>query len=301
MVRPWAGTNHLDEVMAKIDGNAGRNTLYGTPLRDVIDGQGGDDALFGRNGDDLIYGKAGNDRLYGERGIDYLSGGDGDDVLFGQDDRDRLWGDAGDDLIHGGVGNDDLYGGTGDDNLKGNDGNDWLWGGTGWDRLEGGGGHDKLYVGDGGGRVLGGGGNDFIFASNAGVEKTLIDGGAGHDHFFYDFNLGGDDDALADGALLHVNDLITDFKSGEDGLQISMSGWNDEDGRWIEYRDFEGLDSNQDGVIDGADNDISITQASFWGVKADSLTITVDNLYEGGLFTGTITLYGVTELHPGDI
>jgi Ca2+-binding RTX toxin-like protein len=294
------GRDFRNEVMAKIDGNAGKNTLRGTPARDIMDGQGGDDAVFGRGGDDLIYGKAGSDRLYGERGIDYLSGGDGDDVLFGQEDRDRLWGDDGNDLIHGGTGNDDLYGGAGDDNLKGNDGNDHLFGDFGFDRIEGGGGNDEIRIGEGGGRVLGGGGDDRIHVGHSLGEKTLIDGGAGRDRFIVSLTPDGSDDDPY-GPVLNVNALITDFESGKDTLSIS-EGLMTGEGRYVLHVEFDGLDHNQDGVIDENDPFISITKASFWGEKADSLTIDVAPLVSNFPdVSGTITLYGVTELRPGDI
>jgi Ca2+-binding RTX toxin-like protein len=267
-----------------------------------MDGQGGDDAVFGRDGDDLIYGKAGNDRLYGERGIDYLSGGEGDDVLFGQEDRDRLWGDTGDDLVHGGTGNDELFGGDGNDNLKGNDGNDTLWGDYGFDRLDGGGGNDKLWVGAWGGRVLGGGGDDLIHAGQGTDTTTLIDGGAGRDTFDYSFSFPGGaiDDPYAE--FMNVNDLITDFTRGQDKLDLSTFIVSEADGVLVD-RDitFGDLDTSGDGIFDGNDATASITTASFWGVHKDSLKIDMGQVGNTGGVQGTITLYGVTELHPGDI
>ncbi len=286
--------------MAKIDGNDGRNTLYGTNLRDIMDGRGGDDAVFGRGGDDLIYGRGGNDRLYGERGIDYISGGDGNDVLFGQEDRDRLWGDSGDDLVHGGTGNDELFGGGGQDNLKGNDGNDTLWGDYGVDRLDGGGGNDRLFLGAGGGRILGGGGDDLLVSTNTTDGPTiLIDGGAGRDTFQYLFNSEGPTDSPY-GGLMNVKDMITDFQSGQDKLDMTEVIETSEETTFTRLT-FADLDTNQDGVFNGQDEAGSIGKASFWGKAVDSLVLHLEMTPIGSTAFGTVTLYSVTELRAGDI
>ena len=61
------------------------------------------------------------------------------------------------------------------------------------------------------------------------------------------------------------------------------------------------MNRNGDGVFNADDEAGSITPASFWGVKADSLTIDA-NLFSGGFSDGNrIVLYGMTELRPGDI
>jgi Ca2+-binding RTX toxin-like protein len=59
------------------EGDAGDDTLLGTPQRDVLDGNGGNDVIRGRGGNDGLEGGAGADDLKGEGGSDVLNGADG--------------------------------------------------------------------------------------------------------------------------------------------------------------------------------------------------------------------------------
>ena len=88
-----------------------------------------------------------------------------------------------------------IKGGKGADTISGGNGNDTLYGGTGNDKLFGDSGNDKL---------LGDAGNDSL---NGGSGNDTLTGGAGADIFIYS---GG-------------NDLITDYKSGEDKISISYT------------------------------------------------------------------------------
>ena len=99
---------------------------------------------------------------------------------------DNLYGDAGKDTLFGGAGNDSIYGGTGNDKLSGDAGDDLLKGETGNDSLVGGAGNDTL---------IGGENND------------TLTGGAGNDLFIYESG----------------DDIITDYKSAEDKIQINDS------------------------------------------------------------------------------
>lgn len=96
-----------------------------------------------------------------------------------------ITGNAKNNTINGGSKNDILHGGKGDDKLYGNAGNDIIYGDAGNDKLYGGAGDDTLY---------GGTGND------------TLTGGAGKDTFVYKNGEG--------------NDIITDYTSGEDLIQI---------------------------------------------------------------------------------
>jgi len=92
-----------------------------------------------------------------------------------------------------GAGNDVILGGDGDDIISGGDGNDWLFGADGDDRLVGSAGNDILAGGDGSDKLTGSSGKDiFIFTpSESGTTR------------------------------LGEHDTITDFKQGEDKIDIS--------------------------------------------------------------------------------
>ena len=91
------------------------------------------------------------------------------------------------------AGNDVIQGGDGNDIISGGEGNDWLFGADGDDRLVGSSGNDILAGGDGSDKLTGASGKDiFIFtASEFGTTK------------------------------LGEHDTITDFKQGEDKIDIS--------------------------------------------------------------------------------
>jgi Ca2+-binding RTX toxin-like protein len=115
-------------------------------------------------------GNEGNDTFINYTSIPAVAhGGAGNDTLTGGTANDVLFGDAGDDILNGGAGNDSLYGGDGNDTLHGNAGNDSLKGDAGLDSLFGDAGDDSLY-----------GGFDGF--------SDLLNGGAGHDHFFLPYS-----------------------------------------------------------------------------------------------------------------
>lgn len=102
-----------------------------------------------------------------------------------------------------------IYGGSGSDIIYGGKGNDTIYGGSGADSLFGDAGNDKIFGDAGNDTLSGGAGND------------TLTGGDGADIFFY---------ASGDG-----NDVITDYKAGEDFIKIgsgtvsnySVKGGND--------------------------------------------------------------------------
>lgn len=197
-----------------VDGSDLGDLIVGNGDANSIHGRGGDDKLNGKRGDDALTGGEGADLLLGGNGKDSLEGGDGDDKLSGGADNDTLYGDSttdsfvfGNDLLIGQLGNDALYGGAGDDRLHGGNGNDTLDGGEGDDTLIGAAGRDVLTGGYGDDWLLGGNGDDLI---TGGGGNNRASGGAGNDTFAFDtFDYG--------------STMITDFRLGEDRLQLPAS------------------------------------------------------------------------------
>ena len=151
---PGAGiaTLHINAV-ARINGDDGRNTLFGGDEDDFINAGDGNDVIFGRSGWDVLSGEGGNDNIFGGSGNDIIDGGDG---------NDRIFAGRGDDDVEGGAGKDRIYTWSGDDNVSGGAGNDWISAGSGNDMISGGEGYDALH---------GGLGNDiFVFASGDGTD-----------------------------------------------------------------------------------------------------------------------------------
>lgn len=125
------------------------------------------------------------DMIHGRGGDDFITGGSGQDYLLGGLGDDQISGEAHHDLIAGGLGDDVLYGQTGRDRLHGDSGNDTIFGGVDDDTLFGGDGDDRLIGQAGDDRLTGGRHADtFVFASGDG------------------------------------NDTITDFRIGEDVIEI---------------------------------------------------------------------------------
>lgn len=212
------GLSGADELR----GGAGDDFISGDRGADQLFGDDGTDTLYGRDGDDKISGGNGNDLLSGGKGIDAISGGAGDDIISGNTGNDTIFGDAGNDQIYGndgtdvidgGAGNDVISGGKGIDRISGGDGDDRiagnsnadvLFGGAGNDTLEGNSGNDQLDGGDGNDTLIGGTGTDRL---TGGRGDDRLTGNSGYDDFIF---------APGDG-----NDIITDFRPGEDDLDLS--------------------------------------------------------------------------------
>ena len=109
-----------------------------------------------------------------------------ENIASGTEAADRFVGTAANETYLGQGGNDSLLGRGGDDLLRGNEGNDTLLGQFGDDILQGGAGNDRFIGGQGLDRLTGGSGQDtFVFQDPT-----------------------------------EAGDVITDFASGEDILQI---------------------------------------------------------------------------------
>lgn len=242
-------TNGAMETMVLVQGTVANETLnpvgpgqfgvyYGFGGVDTITGGAGNDIIFGGDGNDVLNGVVGNDTIFGGLGVDTIDGGAGDDIinggdgndanLIGGDGNDTINGDGGNDTLFGNVGDDVLNGGLGDDTLNGNSGNDTLNGGDGTDALLGGAGNDILN-GDAGNDVLGGeAGNDTL---NGGAGNDTLNGGVGADTFTGGagadvFTIGdGDNNGVFAGLFTSLNaDVITDFATGVDQLQLGLVG-----------------------------------------------------------------------------
>ena len=107
----------------------------------VLNGDGGRDTLFGQNGDDTINGGSDDDDIYGNGELyarnfgNVINNGTDKNVLDGGDGNDRMFGANGADTMSGGRGNDTLVGFDGDDVLVGGSGTDSLSAGAGDDRF----------------------------------------------------------------------------------------------------------------------------------------------------------------------
>ncbi len=136
---------------ATVDGGLGRDTVYGSPVQDVVYASG------------TVYGFAGNDVISPV------------DLTVGV----TAWGGTGDDQIFGTPVGDSINGGTGGDTLIG-------VGADGVDQISGGDGIDAIAVG-GPGNYYGGAGHDRFDLSDPGVRGAiLVAGGGGTDSFgFY--------------------------------------------------------------------------------------------------------------------
>ncbi|AFY80747.1 CAP domain-containing protein [Oscillatoria acuminata] len=108
-------------------------------------GLAGDDIIIGSTDGELINGNEGRDRIYGTGGNNFLRGGMDDDTIVGADGNDTINGNQGNDVIFGSSGQNLLRGGQGDDSLYGGSGDDVLMGDFGTDVLTGGAGAD-LFV-----------------------------------------------------------------------------------------------------------------------------------------------------------
>ena len=133
-------------------------------------------------------------------------------------------------------GNDKIVGSSQSDKLAGFNGNDKINGGSGGDNIAGGKGNDKLY-GEGGADVI---------AGNAG--KDFLDGGTGSNIL----SGGKDADTFQFSSQLSVGNYssITDFKPGEDKIQLVKSVFPDLTGsgklsadKFVKSSDYAGQDN----------------------------------------------------------
>ncbi|WP_444956871.1 hypothetical protein [Microbulbifer sp. ZKSA002] len=201
--------------IARLDAEAGNDTLYGSNVADEIVGGLGSDRLYGEGGDDrflLTSGDTGFDVYTGGNGDDWLLGTSGDDefrfsVFSGTATVEVIDGDGGNNqiigsssnntlnftdtqllsinLINAAEGNDVVYGSAAADVIEGGIGSDVLYGNSGADIFvltAGDTGFDQYRGGEGSDQVLGTDGDDevrlSVFSGDARVE--IIDGAGGN-------------------------------------------------------------------------------------------------------------------------
>ncbi len=202
-------------------------------------GTSGDDFLFGDELDNVIYGLEGNDTILGTDGNDTLYGGEGDDQLEGGVGNDVLDGGAGADILMGGLGTDtasydsasagvqiDLAGAltwTGDaagdtydsiEMIEGSRYTDRLLGDNEDNNFNGGNSSDRVFGRMGNDVLNGGRGVDAIYGNNGADVMTGGSVAGQMDRFIY---FGATDTGVGAGN----RDIITDFTSGEDRIEIS--------------------------------------------------------------------------------
>lgn len=191
-----------------------------TNNNDTYDATSGDDEIYGLDGDDFIRGLEGDDYLDGGNGNDTLLGGLGADQLIGGADIDtasyaeateRVWVDLVGTIENRGEALGDTYDSI--ENLTGSVWSDQLRGDAGENELNGGARSDRVYGRAGDDTLNGEGGADAIYG-NRGAD--IMTGGADtvRDRFIY-FQL--NDSGVGSGN----RDIITDFTSGEDRIEIS--------------------------------------------------------------------------------
>lgn len=219
---------------------------FGTPGADTLPGTDDPDILFGLDGDDSLDALGASDAVFGGAGDDTLSGGPGDDLVRGGGGDDSLRGDAstgpfpaeaggtpGRNLVLGDEGNDTVFAGYGEDTVLGGAGNDLIFGWglgpptpSGAEFFEGDDDGDALLGGDGNDSVRGGGGDDLMSGGagddtlQGGYDVDTLSGGAGEDLFLFGREgVTGFD--IAGGVGEGNRDVVTDFRSGEDVLDVS--------------------------------------------------------------------------------
>lgn len=289
-------------------GTPGDDNLDGTAVKDFILADAGNDTLTGDAGDDTLFGGSGNDRLEGGGDDDLLAGDGGifadfgNDVLLGGDGNDTLLGGSVFSIAGLGAGQDTMDGGAGDDTLAPGPGVDTFDGGPGRDTLElfdGIQGADiDLQLGvafdDGFGNaetfngiedVLGTALGDAIrgdgFANglfgNEGNDTLLgrggtdtLAGGEGADVF--GFVAPGDGGFVANpgppGSI--AGDIILDFTSGEDVIQVDPSGFVLVPGALVLGDTFSIIGTEFDGSDAGANAAFDAGSPTFVFSTADS-------------------------------
>jgi len=182
------------------DGFIGNLTLTGIgALNEKLTGATGNDVLSGGDGNDKLIGLAGNDTLDGGNGNDTLIGGSGDDTLIGGSGIDTVsYGDATSGVTVSLADAGPHVTSAGSDTFSSIEN---LTGSAFGDTLTGDAGANTLYSGDGDDILNGGAGND------------LLIGGSGADKFVFDLGTG--------------QDMVSDFASGTDKLDLSAFGFAD--------------------------------------------------------------------------
>lgn len=229
--------NDGDDMLTADDGytafafmGSGNDTFIGSGADDWVRGQGGadslsggagNDTLRGEDGTDTIDGGAGNDMIFASGGgADVIDGGDGTDTLIYDSDEGRVLVDLQADVsgaafarfFTAGAGEGQTFANI--ENVRGGALADNLRGDSGDNLLEGGGVSDRLYGRAGDDTLMGGSGADALYG-NLGVDvMTGGDDLGRRDRFIY-FQT--EESGVGEGN----RDIITDFRAGEDRIELS--------------------------------------------------------------------------------
>ena len=184
-------------------GDAGANTLDGTPYADLMFGNDGADVLNGNNGDDRLIGAAQNDTL---------NGGGGHDILEGEAGVDTYNGGAGNDTyVLGAETGESIADASGTDTITSTIGRSL----AGYPAVE-----NLILLGsgaiDGTGNALANviSGNGAANRINGGIGVDKLTGGLGPDVFVFD------------AAVTAANaDIIEDFNPAADTIELDASAF----------------------------------------------------------------------------
>lgn len=239
-VLSWSGDDSLIGGLGddSLDSWSGNDTLDGGAGNDTLVAGAGDDLLLGGAGADSLLGGVDDDTLNGGAGNDTLDGGTGSDTVDGGDDDDLIYGSSGADMLSGGLGHDVLSYATstsriildlnnsavnfgdavgdvvdGFEEYHASDFTDQLRGDAGDNVFFGGGVTDRLYGRAGDDSLNGEAGADAIYG-NLGADEMTGGDDTARDRFIY-FQMS------ESGVGAGNRDVITDFGSGEDRIEIS--------------------------------------------------------------------------------
>jgi Ca2+-binding RTX toxin-like protein len=111
-----------------IEGGAGKDVIVAGPGDDIVRGGSDGDYIYGGDGSDELHGDSGegDDIIRGGLGNDRIWGGGGADEIFGGQNNDLIYGGADNDWIDGGGATDSIFGDGGDDLIVSKNGNDFL-------------------------------------------------------------------------------------------------------------------------------------------------------------------------------
>lgn len=234
----YAGDDFVDSGAGAdiVDAGLNNDTISSGFGDDTVLSGSGDDFVYSGDGDDVVNAGAGADLIIGGSGAgnDFYDGGTGIDTIKYLSakagitvnllkDKSNAYSTESGDLA--GIGVDSLKGienviaGDYNDRITGNNSANEIRGELGDDYIDAAGGNDTVIGFDGNDTLLGGAGNDLIdgMADDdrlvGGVGKDTLTGGEGHDTFV--FNSGDT------GATASTRDVITDFVSGADKIDLS--------------------------------------------------------------------------------
>ena len=210
---------HAFMAMTRLSGSQTDDVLLGTLEADFIFSGDGHDRIFGHAGNDDLQGGNGDDTLDGGAGSDLMNGGLGSDTVEYLNASGRVLVDLFADasvapyarFYDNGAPEGDTYvgienctGGRFSDRLLGDNDDSLLHGNNGWDRLYGRQGEDTLIGGLGGDMLYGNNGSDVMTGGTTNQRDRFI--------FFHDTD---------SGVGAGNRDVITDFQSGVDRIEIS--------------------------------------------------------------------------------